>query len=493
MNSLHKRSIMQKSVEKRVFEYCEKHHMLKPGEGVVLGVSGGADSVCLLLIMLQLQKIWDLKLHVVHINHGIRKDAKKDAAFVEELCGQQGVPYYLYQEDIPSLAKTWSCSGEEAGRRVRYQAFEEVRASQGCKKIAVAHNSNDRAETMLFHLFRGTGLAGLTGIRPKRDFVIRPLLCLSRKEIEGYLQEKGIAYCHDITNDGDEYTRNKIRHHILPYAEQEIVQGSIANMVRTADILEETENYIEEQMQKVKETCVKELFQEGPAYELDLSVFLGLHTFMKKRVILHLLQELSPAHKDIAAIHVEDVCRMCGREGNAGIYLPYGIRARKEYGKLFLERPKETPKKKEFQQIEISAKDISSEESVFCLGNGRRIYMKLLYPEKNCINFQDIPQNKYTKWFDYDKIIGCIVLRTRRVGDYFTMKGPKDLQRKKVKDYMIAEKIPKGRREEIPLLAQGEHVLWLVGYRISEYYKVEETTKTILQVRFEQNSHITER
>ncbi len=484
---------MRKSVAEQIFEYCEKYHMFEDGDGVVLGVSGGADSVCLLFALYELQPKWNLRLHVVHVNHGIRPDAAEDAAYVKQLCEERGIPFYLYEVSVEELARKKGCSTEEAGRQVRYEAFEQVMREANCQKIAVAHNSNDRAETMLFHLFRGTGLTGLTGIRPVRGEIIRPILCLSRTEIEAFLKEHGIVYRHDSTNDGDDYTRNKIRHHILPYAEQEIVQGSVGNMIRTADILAETEQYIEEQVQIARVNCVTEISGGGSGFQLQLESFSALHEFMKKRLILELLKELSPGHKDIAAIHVEDVCRLFGREGNREIHLPYGIRARRQYEELFLERSESVYTTYEFEEIRIRPEEITEEEKVFSLGLGRRIYLKLLNLDKNTNNLKDIPQNQYTKWFDYDKIIGCLTLRNRKGGDYFTMRSGEALQHKKVKDYMIAEKIPRICRGEIPLLAEGEHVLWLVGYRISEYYKVDENTKRILQVRFTRSNRIAER
>ena len=484
---------MPKSVEEQIFEYCEKYHMLEEGDGVVLGVSGGADSVCLLFALLELQSKWNLRLHVVHVNHGIRPDAADDGAYVRQLCEERSIPFYLFEVSVEELAKERGCSTEEAGRQVRYDAFAQVMKETNCQKVAVAHNRNDRAETMLFHLFRGTGLAGLASIRPKREQIIRPLLCLKRTQIEAFLQERGIAYRHDSTNDGDDYTRNKIRHHILPYAEQEIVQGAVGNMTRTADILAETEQYIEEQVQIARANCVKEIIEEIPGFWLQKDAFCALHEFMKKRLILELLKELSPEHKDIAAIHVEDVCMLFGREGNREIHLPYGIRARRQYEELFLGCAESADTTYEFEEIRIWPEDITEEEKVFLLGRGRHIHMKLLNLEKNTNKLQDIPQNQYTKWFDYDKIIGCLMLRNRKGGDYLTMRSKEALQHKKMKDYMIAEKIPKIRRGEIPLLAEGEHVLWLVGYRISEYYKVNENTKRILQVRFTQSNRITER
>ena len=478
------RSKMQKSLEKRVFEYCSKHHMLKKGDRVVLGVSGGADSVCLLFVLLALKEALDLQLYVVHVNHGIRKDAAEDAAYVKGICQENRIPFFLYEKNIPSIARERGCSEEEAGRQVRYEAFAEVLQEQNGTKIAVAHNSNDRAETMLFHLFRGTGLTGLSGIRPVRDRIIRPILCLERTEIEAYLTERGIAYQHDSTNDTDDYTRNKIRHNILPYAEQEIVRGCVGNMNRTADILEETENYIEEQVKKAIPECIVAKNKEDTLFLLDRQKVLQEHGLIQKRIILQLLKELSPMHKDITATHVEDILSLFTREGNRSIHLPYGIRGSRQYDRVLLERKREEAGVKKWEPAVIELDTLSAQEVVISPGRGQKLFLKVISVDEEGINCKDIPQNQYTKWFDYDKIKECLMFRTRQKGDFLCIKGSEALQHKKLKDYMIAEKIPKQRRDELPLLAEGSHVLWLIGYRISEYYKVEADTKHILQVCF---------
>ena len=487
---------MQKTIEKKVLEYCNKHQMLQQKDRVVLGVSGGADSVCLLFVLLGLRQELNLSLHVVHINHGIRQEAVEDAAYVKALCEANDLPFYLYERNIPTIAKERGCSEEEAGRQVRYEAFAEVFRLQGCTKIAVAHNSNDRAETMLFHLFRGTGLTGLGSIRPVREQIIRPILCLERAEIEAYLEEKQVSFRHDITNDSDDYTRNKIRHNILPYAEQEIVRGSVANMNRTADILAETENYIEEQLQKAKMRCVLEGNSAQQQYILDVKPLLEEHTLIQKRLLLQLLKELSPGHKDIAAIHVEDMVSLFHREGNRSINLPYGIVGSRQYEQVYLERRPETEtealQSRRWEPVSIDLTQLSEKELKIPLGYGRHMYFKVLSCGKDAIICQDIPQNQYTKWFDYDKIKECLTLRTRKTGDVLCIKGQGALQHKKLKDYMVTEKIPRLRRDELPVLAEGNQVLWLVGYRISEFYKVDTHTKCILEVRFTQSNRIEE-
>ena len=210
---------MDDKIFEKVKRYADKHRMIAPGDTVVAGVSGGADSVCLFLMLCELAEEIDFHLAVVHVNHKIRPEAAADAAYVEELCKSRNIPFILEEKDVKEYAGEKHLSEEEAGREVRYQAFEEALGKYGsCSgekegqgRIAVAHNANDRAETMLFHLFRGTGLTGAGGIRAVRGHIVRPLLCLRREEIEEYLGKKGVFFCIDRTNLEDTYTRNRIR------------------------------------------------------------------------------------------------------------------------------------------------------------------------------------------------------------------------------------------------------------------------------------------
>ena len=479
--------------------------MLKAGDRVVAGISGGADSVCLFFVLLEWAKHVPMELAVVHVNHGIRKEAAQDAEYVEELCQVHGIPFFLVEENVHQKAIAEKCSEEDAGRRVRYETFERVALEIGANKIAVAHNCNDRSETMLFHLFRGSGMKGLGSIQPVRDNIIRPILCLERKEIEDYLLSMGISYCEDATNATDEYTRNRIRHHILPYVEQEISQGCVRHMAQAAELLSETEEYLEQQTLSAMEECAIR-HEEAQEIHISVSELLKFHPTIQKRVLHLLVKSLSPRQKDISYVHIRDLREIFVREGNAMVSLPFGIRGRREYDRvvleLYTEKMEETgilqtisvPLPKETETISA----MSAWEEQLCLPTGDSLQISLL-PVKELVGkkIQDvdadilqkdrkIPQNKYTKWFDYDKIKGCqaLTIRTRQMGDYLTIA---DIQgkiiRKKIKDYMIDCKIPRMERDSIPLLTDGQHVLWLIGYRISEYYKVKENTKRILQVK----------
>ena len=466
--------------EQKVKTFMEQHAMISPGERVIAGVSGGADSVCLLFVLLRFMEEIPFSLHVVHVNHGIRREAPEDAAYVKLLCDRYQIPFTLIEENVRERAAREKRSEEEMGRLVRYEAFERVRLETGAHRIAVAHNSNDRAETMLFHLFRGSGLSGLCGIRPVRDRIIRPILCLERAEIERYLEEKGVDWCQDMTNEADDYTRNRIRHHILPYAEEQVVQGSVTHMSRTAAMLLETEEMLERMTAQARQETVRSERGEAAAeeYILDCGKFTALEPVIGKRLLYTLLKELSPSGKDIAFVHIEDVMELCGREGNRYLCLPYGIIAGRQYAEVRLCRKNAGPEC-EADSLGQTPAEATSGKKTSSSGEPNVEFQVFPY-EKN----QNIPENRYTKWLDYDRINEPLTVRTRQQGDYLSIRGADGTMiHKSVKDYMITEKIPKQERDRILLVAEGNHILWIVGYRISEYYKISENTKRILQVQ----------
>lgn len=336
--------------------------MIQPGDRLVLGVSGGADSVCLLFVLLEYRKRIPFEMLVVHVNHGIRGDAAdEDAAYVEALCREQGLIFRLESADVKGLAVREKCSEEDAGRRLRYKAFRKAAEEFGGTKIAVAHNAGDRAETMLLHLFRGSGLKGLRGIEPVREEIIRPVLCLERREIEEYLRERQISWRTDATNEGDGYTRNRIRHYLLPWAEQEVSGRVVGHMCRTADILSETEEYLRQQTLEALKCCTNRVSGfRGEELEIDIAGFLAFHPVLRKRMILALGEELSPTGKDISAVHVEEILSLFEREGNRSVSLPFGICFRRRYGTVAAGRREAAEQSEELPKLDmrqVSVKD----------------------------------------------------------------------------------------------------------------------------------------
>ena len=507
---------MTEATYNKVVNFINKHHMIDAGDLIAVGVSGGADSVCLLHLLRRLSGDIPCQLLAVHVDHGVREDSMQDAAYVERLCDEMRIPFYLKKADMHGYAKEHGLSPEEAGRQLRYAAFEQAagkyRQENQTYKIAVAHNANDRAETMLFHVFRGSGIRGLRSIQPVRGHIIRPVLCLERDEIERYLAGQHLEYCQDSTNEEDEYTRNKIRHHILPYAEREICSGAVAHMGELADILTETENYLERQTKLLYQTYVEKIEAEKlPAavsasgegircLSVRCTQLLSEDPVMYKRVLLTCMEQLTPYRKDITGQHIADLVKLMTRQGSKELTLPYGIKAYKEYGTLILYR--------NTADITCQTGGGQSAGEMFRIGDGQsadKLYMVeppmdiLVSGEgtytfsllENNENFyekkQNITENRYTKWFDYDKITTALLLRTRQQGDYLTI--DKALHTKSVKQYMIDEKIPKIKRDSMHILADGDHVLWIPGHRISECYKVDEGTKRILQVQLRGGYH----
>ena len=454
-------------MERKIIAYVEKHNMLKRKDKVVIGVSGGADSVCLFFVLLKLQEVFDLSLYLVHINHQIRgKDADFDQRFVEELGKRYDVPVTVVKEDVRLYAKENKLTEEEAGRKVRYEAFQKVLKKEHATKIAIAHNMNDNAETMLFHLARGCGIKGLCGVLPVRDEIIRPLLCVTRDEIEDYLNSKGQKYCIDVTNFEDDYSRNQIRNHIIPLMKN-INLKSIEHMSETASLLKEAQSYIEKNVKSAYKRIVK---YENGQYLLEIDELLKDEPIIQKELIRKIIFDLVGKLKDIDNQHIERIRMLCNMPTGKQVDLPYDIKVSREY---------------QYIRMGIVSK-IDKDYEVFIPRSG-------VYPipgtdfsidiviEQYLVKVNEIPKNDYTKWFDYDKICQVISLRNRRNGDYFQVN--KDGGTKKLKDYLIDKKIPRDKRNSIPLLADGGHIIWILGDRISEKYKISNTTQNILKAK----------
>lgn len=476
-----------KDLTGKVFAFMEEQHMLEPGDRVVAGISGGADSVCLLLLLLEYRKKVPFHLAVAHVNHGIRKEASYDAAYVKDLCESHELPFFLYEKQVLEEARVQRLSTEEAGRKLRYEAFREtfkrwnseketeesktdLEGASGNEKIAVAHHLQDSAETLLFNLFRGSGIWGLTGIRPVRGRIIRPLLIVERREIEDWLKSRKISWCIDSTNEEDTYTRNKLRNHILPYVEREVAAGAVRHMAATALEMGELADYVEAERQKAFTQCsVWE--EERQQVTICLKDWRRLNGFLKKQVLLLAFEQVGKGRRNVGRIHVDALMKLAEKEGYKKIDLPGNLEGVKEYGflRLGIRRKKEVIV---FDQI------LKPGES-YDLGDGRWMEISLIKKEK----IGRIEENRYTKYLDYDKINNCLILRFRKQGDYLVINEAG--QKKSVKEYMIQEKIAASLRNHIPLIADGSHILWIIGHRISAYYKVSEHTKTCIQIRIQ--------
>ncbi|NLP33827.1 MAG: tRNA lysidine(34) synthetase TilS [Clostridiales bacterium] len=472
----------------KVKDYIKQNNMIEKGDRIVLGVSGGADSVCLLYMLYKIYKEEDVSMVVVHVNHGIRGDeAKKDERFVAELCEELNVEYLSFTYPVPQIAEVENLSEEEAGRKVRYEAFFQVCKDKRCNKIAIAHNKNDIAETVLFNLFRGTGIRGMAGIAPtaKRRLdsgevmIIRPLLCLERMEIEEYLQERNLSFQIDATNLLNVYTRNKIRNHIVAYASEEINQNAVANISNLASQLREIENYINGQVEQ--QYSILTSYTGDDTIALEVCGFQSHDIVIQKGIIRKIICTLAGRLKNLESKHVDQVLSLLTKQVGKQIDLPYCIVAVRDYDRILFHIGKGDGKG------EREASEECSRVSIEISKPGKYYLPKLQKNlEINIINYekkQTIPKSSCMKWFDYDKIENTVIIRNRNEGDYIQINASGG--RKKLKDYFIDQKIPRDERDNILLVTDGSHIMWILdnGSRMSEKYKVDENTKQILLIK----------
>ncbi len=458
----------------RVYGYCMDCGLLAPGMKVIAGVSGGADSVCLLRMLAEMKDELDLTLVCVHIEHGIRgEESRVDRDFVKDLCLRLNIKLKIYEEDVPGIARERSMTLEEAGRYVRYEAFNKELVKEGADVIAVAHHKDDQAETVLFNMTRGSGLKGISGMAPVNGRIIRPLLILTREEIEGYLREKGQDYRVDSTNEDSGYTRNAIRNNIIPRL-REISDGAVDHIVQAADEAREADEYIRGQAALAYERAVS---GEDNLYTVETEELRKEPPLIQRYVIRSILTALYTSHKDLEALHVKSLVSLCDMQSGRSIDLPRGMMARKEGSRLLIGQREAVSPDREMTDIELNT-DGDTEVK----GYGTFV---------SCIGEYDgitpAPDSLYTKWFDYDKIISRVHVRNRIPGDYLTI--GREENRKKLKKYLIDEKVPESKRGGLLVLADGAHILWVVGMRISEHYKVGRETRRVLKITYKETEN----
>ena len=299
-------------MKKEVLETIKKYNLIENGDRLVLGVSGGPDSISMLNILNQIKKqgIIDFKIYVAHINHMIRKEAKTDEEYVKKYCDKNKIEFYSKSIDVRKLANNNKVGTEEAGRMVRYKFFDEVLEKTGSNKIAIAHNKNDKAETIIMNILRGSGITGLKGIEPKRGKYIRPLVECERCEIEDYCEKEKLNPRIDKTNFENIYTRNKIRNIVIPYIKKEFNPNIIETLNRLSELVVDEEEYLEKQVEKIyKEILIEENKSE---IVIDLKQFNIQEKVIKSRVVLYTITRLFGTSKEISKVHIEDIIKLCG-------------------------------------------------------------------------------------------------------------------------------------------------------------------------------------
>lgn len=296
-------------MKNKVIETIKKYGLIQAKDKIVLGVSGGPDSITMLDILRQIREEFDFEIVVAHINHMIRKEAIIDEEYVKKYCEKNNIKCFVKRIDVIDIANNKKIGTEEAGRLVRYDFFDEVLKQTGSNKIAIAHNKNDKIETIIMHLLRGSGLSGLKGIEPIRGNIIRPLIECEREEIEKYCDENRLEPRIDKTNFENDYTRNKIRNIVIPYIEKELNPNIIETIDRLSEVVKKEDRYLEKVALDVYDKIL--IKQEPGQIMLELKEFNEQDEVIKSRIILYTVKKLFGSSQGIEKIHINDIIKLC--------------------------------------------------------------------------------------------------------------------------------------------------------------------------------------
>jgi tRNA(Ile)-lysidine synthase len=441
--------------------------LIKSGETVLAAISGGPDSMAMLNCLLSFRKDMDFTLLIAHVNHGVRGEyAKRDQEFVKEIALEYDIPYFTIDVDMVAYGKELGISSEEAGRILRYGFFREILSDYGYGKIAVAHNKNDQAETILHRIIRGTGLDGLKSMEFIKGDIIRPVLNISRQDIENYIERENIRFVLDHTNLETDYTRNKIRLELLPYIKENFNPNIIDSLYRLTRIASGEIQIIEEiTIEKynliVKNKEKNSIIFSGGLFKLEAES-------IRKRLIRKAIENIAGNLHGIEEVHINDIIDLFqGEKTGKSIHISKGLVARVSYDDLIVELR--------------NKKSVSFKTSVIEIGEntleelGISISLELVDVSKVDLKNTDV------KYIDFDKLSGELGLRSRKAGDRFSPLGLGGS--KKLKDYMIDKKIPTDKRDLIPILYDESGIIWVIGYGLSDTYKITEKTKRALRMQ----------
>lgn len=420
---------------KKVLKFIQTNNLIPKGSSILVGLSGGADSVCLTHILYTISEALNIKLYAAHLNHGIRgSEAERDEQFAYKFADSLGIECFVKHADIKSQAKKRNISEELCGREARYKFFAELQRKFRIDLVATAHNKNDNAETILMNFMRGSSMSGLCGIPCKRDRIIRPILCLTRDEIIDYIQQNNLSFVTDSTNIQQIYTRNKIRLKLIPYIQSQFNSNFIETSVKNAENLCLDKEFIE----NIVEQKYNELVKNNKA---NISLLNREHISIQRRIIYKMIVNVVGT-EDLSSGYVDDVYSLIIRnQSGKKIDLPGNSEAVIEYGVLWIRE-----KVLELNEFQYSL-EIGNKQYIPELGISINI-VPCSFEEGMCFSSDDVSN---------------ICIRNRRKGDIFYPEGMNG--RKKIKDYFIDEKIPRYMRSKIGIITCKNEIVYILGKR----------------------------
>jgi len=453
------------NIEKQFLKTIKKYNMVKEGDKVIVGVSGGPDSVCLLHLFNKFCGQLGILLYVAHLDHMFRgKESEEDARFVETLCHNWNIPFFSDKVDVPAYAKNFGLSPEDAARRVRYDFFLQVKKQINAHKIATGHNQNDHEETILMNILRGTGLDGLVGIDPVRESFIRPLIEIPRAEIEKYIEQEGIPFRIDATNLTTDYFRNSIRLELIPLIREKYCSHFGQSLRRLSEITRRDLAFLKQETAKAEADVVN--YQAEKAV-INVEKFLKQHEAIKYRLARSVVEKLSGDVKDFETRHAKLLVEFIENASPGSmIDLPKNLQGIKEYNTFILS-------KASFDEIPNYnyLLNVPGEISINEIGINIKAYIKAKDEIK-------ITPDTDMAYLDYDKIESNLIIRNRHPGDRFKPLGGMGF--KKLKDFFIDEKVPRRKRNQVPIVEAKGKIVWVGGMRIDDRYKVTGETKRVL-------------
>ena len=498
----------------KVKKYLIRQKMIHQGETLAAAVSAGPDSVAMFFCLNKLKKDMGFNLAIFHINHMLRgEESDRDETFVKNMANSVGIPFYSTRVDVIQYKKKHKCSVQVAARELRYFHFNKLAVQHSISKVATGHTANDQAETVLMRMLKGAGLRGISGIPPMRENkYIRPLLEVTREEIERFLNQKKINFLTDSTNLKNNYLRNRIKNKLLPTLKKEFNPSIVRTLCRSSQTFRIEDSYISEMAQIEFNKIV---LQKNPeTLVLDASRFQTLHIALKKRIILDAIYEFSHSKKQVSLNIVENILRVIASNiSGKSISVFNDLIFKYQYNKIIFQSPEKIATGKPIKRRGAATKRAcpelvegsyrSSEQTKkTCLKNkflqsNSIKQKKIMVPGKTKIkeigkeiistvmNKADIPKNfrdkgPFTAFIDYDFSKKEIFVRSREKGDRVSPLGIKG--NKKLKDYFIDKKIPREERDSILLLTNKDSILWVVGHQISELARIKDDTKEVLMV-----------
>lgn len=444
---------MEKMISKNIIEYCK----VSEGDNILLGISGGPDSVFLFHILVKLKEKLGFNLYCAHINHMYRGvDADNDEKFVVDLCEKFNVKCYTARKNASIYAQERNITEEEAGRVIRYGFFNDILDKIENGLICTAHNYNDQVETVLQRIIRGTGIDGLSGMEFRKDNIIRPILNVKRIKIEKYLEVNNYEYCTDYTNLLPIYGRNKLRLELIPFIEKNYnpkFSDSLFKLSQTAKLDRDIINDVTEKIyHKIANDDKKDI-------KLNLCKFNRLNKGLKNRVIRYSIEKLKGNTVNIEFAHIENIIGICSKElTGKTTNIPGNIVVEVSYNDIIIKN------KVEIKDYEYN---VNIGESFVIKENGVK-FQSFLTDKKI------LTESPYQTCIDYDKIVGNLKIRNRRNGDKFTPLGMRG--QKKLKNFFIDERVPRDIRDVTPIITDDSEIIWIAGYRISDKYKIDKNT-----------------